>query len=172
MNRALTPVARAARATLTKLVLISLLGLAGCGSRAANPKTSTVKAVKAGPPTAATSAQALEELPPSYPTPPPGKAPGIPVSIRRIVAEQKDELRDMSLLASVVGDARGRVRAQAEVATLTNEFSAIELHLDSAESERLDDTMQKLQTLETKIGILHDALRQANVQGGEAKAVD
>lgn len=94
------------------------------------------------------------------------------MSIRRIVAERKDELRDMNTLASVVGDARGRLRAQTEVATLTTEFSAIEVGLDSAESETLDATMKKLEALESRIGILHDALRQANVEAGSAKAVD
>lgn len=155
------------RAFTTGLVVL----LSMCAGCAGAPKV-TSTTVKAKAPTAATSAITLEELPPSYPTPPPGKAAGIPVSIRRIVAERKDELRDMGTLASVVGDARGRLRAQEEVATLTTEFSAIEVGLDSAESERLDDTVKKLEALESRIGILHDALRQANVQAGSAKAVD
>lgn len=161
------------RALTSGLVLLSAM-VAGCGASrvASSPATAQAsKAPKSPTPSAATTIS-VEELPPSHPTPPPGRVPGIPVSIRRIVAERKDELRDMITLASVVGDVIGRQRAQTEVATLTQEFSTIELHLDSAESDTLDDTMHKLQALETRIGLLHDALRNANVQAGSPKAVD
>lgn len=162
------------RALTSGLVLLSAM-VAGCGaSRVASSPViaQPSKAPKTpGTPSAATTIS-VEELPPSHPTPPPGRVPGIPVSIRRIVAERKEELRDMITLASVVGDVTGRQRAQTEVATLTQEFSTIELHLDSAESDTLDDTMHKLQALETRIGLLHDALRNANVQAGSPKAVD
>ncbi|MBS2011629.1 MAG: hypothetical protein JST00_01850 [Deltaproteobacteria bacterium] len=153
----------------TGLVLVvSAAGLAGCASRPRGPREASVAAAaaSAAPPASA------GEVPPSYPTPPPLRAEGIPVSIRRIVAERRDELRDMGTLAAVVGDARGRQRAQAEVETLAHEFSAIEHGLDSAESATLDATMVRLQALETRIGLLHDALRQANLQAGSAKAVD
>lgn len=160
------------RALTSGLVLLSAM-VAGCGASRAPSSPVTASASKAGSGAAAVATTiSVEELPPSHPTPPPGRVPGIPVSIRRIVAERKDELRDMGSLASVVGDVTGRQRAQAEVATLTQEFSTIELHLDSAESETLDDTMNRLQALETRIGVLHDALRNANVQGGSPKLVD
>lgn len=160
------------RALTSGLVLLSAM-VAGCGVSRAPSSPVTASATKGGSgPAAVATTISVEELPPSHPTPPPGRVPGIPVSIRRIVAERKDELRDMGSLASVVGDVTGRQRAQAEVATLTQEFSTIELHLDSAESETLDDTMNRLQALETRIGVLHDALRNANVQAGSPKVVD
>lgn len=160
------------RALTSGLVLLTAM-VAGCGASRAPSSPVTASAAKGGlGPAAVATTISVEELPPSHPTPPPGRVPGIPVSIRRIVAERKDELRDMVSLASVVGDVTGRQRAQAEVATLTQEFSTIELHLDSAESETLDDTMNRLQALETRIGVLHDALRSANVQAGSPKLVD
>jgi len=160
------------RALTSGLVLLTAM-VAGCGASRAPSSPVTASAVKGGlGPAAVATTISVEELPPSHPTPPPGRVPGIPVSIRRIVAERKDELRDMVSLASVVGDVTGRQRAQAEVATLTQEFSTIELHLDSAESETLDDTMNRLRALETRIGVLHDALRSANVQAGSPKLVD
>ncbi len=148
------------RVLTTGLVLVLTL-TAGCAARTAAPT-----------PAKTASSVVLEEIPASSETPPEGRAPGIPVSIRRIVAEQKSELSDMSVLAKVVGDAPGRARAQAEVATLTSEFDSIELHLDSADSDRLDETVHKLHVLESKITLLHEALRSANLLAGSPKLVE
>src|SRR5690349_15081712 len=47
----------------------------------------------------------------------------IPRVIRRIVAEQRDEIADVHTLATVVGDARGRERALREVIGLSDELT-------------------------------------------------
>src|SRR5689334_4308480 len=47
----------------------------------------------------------------------------VPRVIRRIVAEQRDELADVHTLAIVVGDARGRERALREATGLSDELT-------------------------------------------------
>ena len=88
----------------------------------------------------------------------------LPLSIQRIVSEQQSEMKDVLGLAGPVGDERGRARAAREVNALADELRDIEasLRADTVESERLDEIVVKLQRLQTRIAILHDALRVAS----------
>lgn len=88
----------------------------------------------------------------------------LPLSILRIVSEQNSEMKDVAGLAAPVGDARGRARAAAEVTALADELRAIEIALRGGmvESERLDELVAKLQRLQTRIALLHEALRVAS----------
>lgn len=96
----------------------------------------------------------------------------IPIAVRKLVASQKAELADMRALAAVVGDATGRVRAQREVATLADELSAVERGILAADSDVLDDAVERLLRLDSKIHLLHDRLRTALPDPGLAKAQD
>ena len=142
------------RLALTSLVLLLL---AGCAARPA-PKP----AVPSGPPVATASPLTPFALPvavsgdrPPDPT---------PLSIQRLVREQRSEMQDVTTLAGPVGDARGRARAALEVSALADELREIEAALRAGEvaSDRLDQVVVKLQRLATRIAILHDALRVAS----------
>lgn len=89
----------------------------------------------------------------------------VPRSIRRLVAEQRDEVRALRLLAADLRDRRGRARAMQEAEDAAEELSAIEAAISSAgtESEALDAIVTRLHRLETKTGFMHDALRQASL---------
>ncbi len=73
-------------------------------------------------------------------------------------------MKDVSILAGPVGDERGRARAAREVSALADELRTIEagLRAGSVDSSRLDELVVKLQLLQTRIAILHDALRLAS----------
>jgi hypothetical protein len=73
-------------------------------------------------------------------------------------------MQDVITLAGPVGDERGRARAAREVSVLADELREIEtgLRAGSVDSNRLDDIVVKLQRLQTKLAILHDALRVAS----------
>ncbi|HSO32381.1 MAG TPA: hypothetical protein VLT33_07695 [Labilithrix sp.] len=88
----------------------------------------------------------------------------LPLSIQRLVSEQNSEMKDVAGLAAPVGDARGRARAAAEVSALADELRAIEVSLraGAVESDRLDELVVKLQRLQTRIALLHEALRVAS----------
>ncbi|MBX3187802.1 MAG: hypothetical protein KF819_12335 [Labilithrix sp.] len=132
--------------------------VAGCGSRdvpAASPKVELVPP-KTGSPVALA---------------PPDRDDGVPLSIKRLVREQKSELRDVVALAAVVGDARGRARAIGEVNGLVTELTAIESSLPRAEGG-FDEPAARLILLEQRIGDLHDALRAAAPDLGSPKAIE
>ena len=88
----------------------------------------------------------------------------LPLSILRLVSEQNSEMKDVAGLAGPVGDARGRARAAAEVTALADELRAIEasLRAGTVESDRLDELVVKLQRLQTRTVLLHEALRAAS----------
>ena len=88
----------------------------------------------------------------------------LPLSILRLVSEQNREMTDVAGLAAPVGDARGRARAAAEVTALADELRTIEasLRTGTVESDRLDELVVKLQRLQTRIALLHEALRAAS----------
>jgi hypothetical protein len=112
---------------------------------------------------------------PIAPVPPPDPSPigigsldgneDVPRSIRRLVSEQRDEVQSIRLLAGDLHDRRGRARALQEAQDLAAELSEIESAVVSAgtDSERLDDIVRRLHLLETKTGLIHDALRQASL---------
>ena len=88
----------------------------------------------------------------------------LPLSILRLVSEQNSEMKDVAGLTAPVGDARGRARAAAEVTALADELRSIETALreGTVESDRLDELVVKLQRLQTRIALLHEALRVAS----------
>jgi hypothetical protein len=94
----------------------------------------------------------------------------LPLSIQRIVAEERSELLDAVALGPV-GDAHGRVRAASEVNALADELAALETELRAAatDSDRLDATIPRLLQLATRIEILHDRIR---VAAGPTTAVE
>lgn len=90
----------------------------------------------------------------------------LPLSIQRLVSEERSEMQDVATLAAPVGDERGRARAAREVTALADELRGIEAGLrarvSELDSERLDEIVVQLQRLSTRIAILHDALRVAS----------
>jgi hypothetical protein len=137
---------------------VLLLVLAGCSSprpaaKAPAPIAATALAPPASDfaslPVAAAAARTQDPL---------------PLSIQRIVREQKSEMNDVIGLAGPVGDERGRARAAREVTVLADELREIEagLRAGSVDSNRLDEIVVKLQLLQTRIALLHDALRVAS----------
>lgn len=89
----------------------------------------------------------------------------VPRVIRRIVAEQKEEVQHLLELAGDLPDARGRARATNEATVLAQELKQISAPMDQADSTGLDQIITKLVLLDTRIGILHDALRNATSRG-------
>ena len=87
----------------------------------------------------------------------------LPLSIQRIVSEQRSEMKDVIGLAAPVGDERGRARATREANALADELRDIEasLRAGAVDSDRLDEIVVELQRLQTRIALLHDALRVA-----------
>ena len=84
----------------------------------------------------------------------------VPLSIQRIVSEQRREIHDVITLTAPLEDARGRARATGEATALASELVAIEAALAAAgaDSDRYDETVVRLQRLATRVGILHEAL--------------
>jgi hypothetical protein len=89
----------------------------------------------------------------------------VPRVIRRIVAEQKEEVQHLLELASDLSDPRGRARATTEASSLSSELGQITAPINRADSDGLDQVITKLVLLDTRIGILHDALRDATSRG-------
>jgi len=85
----------------------------------------------------------------------------VPRSIRRIVAEERVKLADVIRLTSIVDDASGRSRARSAAFELHAELRDIESALDTADSDRLDDLVERLHRLSTRVSLLHDALEAA-----------
>jgi hypothetical protein len=98
-------------------------------------------------------AQALSIAPPRRPDP-------VPLSIRRIVSEQRSEIRDVLALTAPLPDPHGRARATGEATALEAELQRIEAALDAAgaSSDRFDETVERLQRLATRVALLHEAL--------------
>lgn len=130
-----------------------VLVITGCSSRAAPPKS-----VVRGPTTVTvTGPFALPIARAANPT------DEVPLSIRRILAEQHSELHDVLALTAPIPDVRGRARATTEATALASELGEIEnaLAAAGADSERYDQTVVRLQRLATRVELLHDALRGA-----------
>jgi hypothetical protein len=91
---------------------------------------------------------------------PPGSLDPVPLSIRRIVSEQRSEIRDVLALTLPLPDPHGRARATGEATALEAELLAIESALDAAgaSSDRFDETVVRLQRLATRVALLHEAL--------------
>jgi hypothetical protein len=138
------------------LAPLLLVVLAGCSSpRRTEAKSPAPAAVAITQPVFATLPLAAGATVPRDP---------LPLSIQRLVSEQQSEMKDVIGLAGPVGDARGRARASREVNELADELRQIEtgLRAGAVDSDRLDEIVVKLQRLQTRIAILHDALRVAS----------
>jgi len=88
---------------------------------------------------------------------------GVPLSIKRLVSEQRVELDDIRALVAPLTDPRGRARATGDLDAMTSELGEIERDLKTAgaDSERFDATVVNLQRLATRTSLMHEALRGA-----------
>jgi hypothetical protein len=118
---------------------------------AATPSAALPPAVVA--PVDGSAPLALSVAPPRSPDP-------VPLSIRRIVSEQRSEIRDVLALTAPLPDPHGRARATGEATALEAELQGIEAALDAAgaSSDRFDETVVRLQRLATRVALLHEAL--------------
>ena len=64
-------------------------------------------------------------------------------------------------MVSELQDPRGRARAASEADELDRELSILASRVDNADSDNLDDVMNRLQLLDTRIDLFHDKLRAA-----------
>ena len=89
----------------------------------------------------------------------------IPRSIRRLVSEERGAIDDIHALLPRVGDARGRARAADEADRLARELAEVEAAIDATngDSARLDESVDALRRLATRIALLHDVLRTASL---------
>lgn len=97
-----------------------------------------------------------------------GRPDPIPRSIRRIISEDHEAMADIRSLLPVIGDARGRARATQAADVLAADLARIEERIDATngESERLDETFEELRRVSTRIGLLHESLRGADLRAG------
>lgn len=87
----------------------------------------------------------------------------LPRSIRRLVVEQRDEVRSITELAAELRDRHGRERALREADALSQELTDIEAALGATDSASLDRIVVRLHRLATKTALIHDALQQATL---------
>lgn len=108
------------------------------------------------------------ELPPATPlllTREPGeRLDQIPRSVRRLLAEEKQDLAECEGLVGGIGDSLGRRRAGAETASVAQELARLESAIDTwnGDSDRLDGIVQELQLSATRVGLLREKLRTAS----------
>jgi hypothetical protein len=133
-------------------VLVGLTTLTGCASkRPPRPPAAILQTEDKPSKVAPDAGDGAEERP----------ADTIPRVIRRIVAEQKDLVERSLTMATELRDPRGRQRALAEANELAAELQRISAPIDGADSAVLDDTVNKLQLLDTRLVLLHERLRSA-----------
>jgi hypothetical protein len=84
-----------------------------------------------------------------------------PKVVRRLVAEAQEQLGKDRAMVNELQDARGRARAQSEAEDLDRELSSLAQRADNPDSDNLDDVMNRLQLLDTRIDIFHEKLRAA-----------
>ena len=151
------PAPKAAGAPVASGAAPVAVAASGSAPVASSPSASSPSA------SSAPSAFAVDD---GFAKPPPGELHPVPTAIRKKLAEQKGEVRDMRVLAGVVGDTRGRARALGEVAAIEDELGAIDGTLARPDSATLDVAARRLGALESKIGVLHEALRAADPAPG------
>jgi hypothetical protein len=89
---------------------------------------------------------------------PPDATPHV---VRRLVAEAQEQLgKDRAMVTELQGP-RGRARAQNEADELDRELGFLATRIDHADSDNLDDVMNRLQLLDTRIDLFHEKLRAA-----------
>ena len=81
-----------------------------------------------------------------------------PKVVRRLVAEARQQVEKNRAMIADLHDARGRARAQDEADTLERELVILAARIEDASSDNLDDVMNRLQLLDTRIDLLHDKL--------------
>jgi len=85
----------------------------------------------------------------------------LPRVIRRLVLEERELVERANALALELPDPRGRERAIREVAVLREELDAIAAPLAHANGDALDAAVSGLLRIDTRIALLHEALRTA-----------
>ena len=91
----------------------------------------------------------------------------LPKVVRRILAEQKDLVARSQAMANELPDPRGRARAIAEVNELGQELTRIAEPMTGAagqaaiDSDVLDEVVNGLLLLDTRLSLLHEKLRTA-----------
>jgi hypothetical protein len=138
--------ARSSLFVLLSVLILSALGAAGC----------------------------LENLPPVPPPPPPPFPPpgtavvvadpgpdAVPHVIRRVLGEERELIVRSQALAEELSDPTGRARAHGELDAMSDELERFSTGLDQADSDRLDAIARRLGELETRIALVHEALRTA-----------
>ena len=144
------------------LALVALAFSAGCAGK---PKT------KAEAPKGAIAPDdAVGKTPDGTPiakgdgihAPPDPRKDPVPRVLRRLVAEQKEDVGRIIALASALGDPRGRERATSEGKELEVEVAKVEALLVNTDSDSLDDVAINLRRLDTRIALLLEKLRTAN----------
>lgn len=103
-------------------------------------------------------------LPPSDPLlvePPDAPPDTTPRVVRRLVNESRQQLEKNRQMADELQDPRGRERAKAEHNTLEAELTILAARVDNPDSDNLDDVMNRLQLLDTRIDLFHEKLRAA-----------
>ncbi len=142
------------------LALVALVSSAGCGAK---PKTKA-EAPKAAiaPDDGAEKDGAPIAKGDGIHAPPDGRTDPVPRVLRRLVAEQKEDVGRIMALAGALGDPRGRERATSEGRELEVEVAKIEALLVSTDSDTLDDVATNLRRLDTRIALLLEKLRTAN----------
>ncbi len=94
-----------------------------------------------------------------------GRPDPVPRSIRRLLAEEHQQMIDIRSLLGVIGDARGRARAEAQADELAAQRARGERAVDSTggASDGLDATVDEIRRLHPRISLLHDALTTASM---------
>jgi chromosome segregation ATPase len=88
----------------------------------------------------------------------------VPKAVRRIATEQKELVERSHAMAGELRDPHGRARALAEANELALELAQAFARLGSSDeiaSEVLDDAVNKLQLLDTRVTLLYEKLRVA-----------
>lgn len=112
--------------------------------------------------------------PPAWPEPPPpppllleqepapiGAGTETPHVVRRLIAEARDQMEKNRAMVTDIRDTRGRARAADEADALDRELRILEARADNPDSDNLDDVMDRLHLLDTRIDLLHDKLLSA-----------
>jgi hypothetical protein len=143
------------------VALVALAFAAGCAGKP-KIKTETPKAAVAPEANGGPNGEApLAKGDGVHAVPDPRTDP-VPRVIRRLVAEQREDVGRILTLASALGDARGRERATSEGKELEVEVAKIEALLVKTDSDSLDEVATNLRRLDTKIALLLEKLRTAN----------
>lgn len=111
-----------------------------------------------------------EAPPPAWPDPPPPppilieqeqSADGTPHVVRRLISEAREQMEKNRAMVTDIRDTHGRARAEDEADALDRELRVLEARANNPDSDNLDDVMERLHLLDTRIDLLHDKLLSA-----------